>query len=329
MFRIIAIVGVALMTAAAVACANWVSEADLDATVEARVAEVLAEATTTATHTASHTPTATPTLTATPTPSPAPTSTPMPTNTPMPVDDHGDSRSDATSMDVDSKIVGDIETAGDVDYFSFRAAGGRKYFLETRLISHSDTALSLYTADGSSITSDDDGGDGGAERIEWDAVDSGVYFVEVRGFKSRTGTYSLTILEADVADLVWRYQTGNSVLGLYSSPAVSDGVVYVGSNDGAAYALDEETGDLLWRYQTEDQVLSDPAVSDGVVYVGANDYVSKGTVYALDTETGDLLWRYQTGDEIWSSAAVSDGVVYIGADDGVVYALDADTGDKV
>ena len=30
-------------------------------------------------------------------------------------------------------------------------------------------------------------------------------------------------------------------------------------------------GGLLWRYQTEDDVISSPAVVDGVVYVGSAD----------------------------------------------------------
>ena len=50
---------------------------------------------------------------------------------------------------------------------------------------------------------------------------------------------------------------------------MSDGVVYVGSVDHHVYALDAETGELLWRYETGAGVFSSPAVSDGVVYVGS------------------------------------------------------------
>lgn len=41
---------------------------------------------------------------------------------------------------------------------------------------------------------------------------------------------------------LWSYKTGNSV---ESTPAVANGGVYVGSNDGCIYALDADTGEQL------------------------------------------------------------------------------------
>ena len=120
--------------------------------------------------------------------------------------------------------------------------------------------------------------------------------------------------------LLWSYETSDDV---FSSPAVSGGVVYVGSRDAYLYALDASTGDLLWRYETGGSVVSSPAVSGGVVYVGSTD----NRLYALDASTGDLLWRYETGGSVVSSPAVSGGVVYVGSTDNRLYALDASTGD--
>ena len=37
---------------------------------------------------------------------------------------------------------------------------------------------------------------------------------------------------------------------MWSSPAVVDGVVYVGSYDFYVYALDAGSGKLRWRYET-------------------------------------------------------------------------------
>lgn len=45
-------------------------------------------------------------------------------------------------------------------------------------------------------------------------------------------------------------------------------------------------------------------------------------------ENPQLLWTFQAGDMIESTAAVVDGTVYIGALDGVLYAIDAQTGKK-
>ncbi len=50
-----------------------------------------------------------------------------------------------------------------------------------------------------------------------------------------------------------------------------------------------------------------------------------------DTQLPDnpqLLWTFQAGDIIESTAAVVDGTVYVGALDGLLYAIDAQTGEK-
>ena len=43
--------------------------------------------------------------------------------------------------------------------------------------------------------------------------------------------------------LKWSYGTDGSVA---SSPAVANGVVYVGADDGNLYALNAHTGEILW-----------------------------------------------------------------------------------
>ena len=67
----------------------------------------------------------------------------------------------------------------------------------------------------------------------------------------------------------WSYLTGGIV---DSSPAVADGVVYVGSQDHTLYALDARTGKRLWSYATGSSIVSSPTVADGAVYVGSNDH---------------------------------------------------------
>jgi hypothetical protein len=62
-----------------------------------------------------------------------------------------------------------------------------------------------------------------------------------------------------------------------SSPAVADGKVYVGSEDGCVYCLNASTGEKIWSYTTGGNVNSSPAVADGKVYVGSYDY----NVYAF------------------------------------------------
>jgi eukaryotic-like serine/threonine-protein kinase len=117
-----------------------------------------------------------------------------------------------------------------------------------------------------------------------------------------------------------------------SSPAISNGVVYVGSGDGNVYALDASTGALKWAFPTGDVVHASPAVSDGLVFIGSWDTY----FYALDAATGSEKWKFKTGEDlvihnqtgIQASAAVADGVVYFGCRDAKLYALDARTGIK-
>jgi outer membrane protein assembly factor BamB len=117
---------------------------------------------------------------------------------------------------------------------------------------------------------------------------------------------------------LWAYTTGG---GVYSSPAVADGIVYVGG-DYKVYALDAATGHVRWAHTTGGAVKSSPAVAAGIVYVGSADH----KVYALDAATGHVRWTYTTGNHVDSSPAVAAGTVYVGSDDHKVYALDAATG---
>ena len=68
--------------------------------------------------------------------------------------------------------------------------------------------------------------------------------------------------------LKWSYTTGFYV---ESSPAVANGVVYVGSDDDNVYALNARTGAKLWSYATGSAVDSSPAVASGMIYVGSGD----------------------------------------------------------
>ncbi len=106
-------------------------------------------------------------------------------------DDHGNSASQSTVLT--GAANGDIETAGDVDWFQFTAQEGFQYTIETALGTLPDSTLTLYDSNGvSALRFDDDGGEGRASKLEWTAIRSGTFYVELRGFSnSHTGTYSV------------------------------------------------------------------------------------------------------------------------------------------
>jgi outer membrane protein assembly factor BamB len=82
-------------------------------------------------------------------------------------------------------------------------------------------------------------------------------------------THALYALDARTGTKLWSFATGNSMIE--SSPAVANGVVYVGSVDHSLYALDARTGTKLWSFATGYYIESSPAVANGVVYVGSED----------------------------------------------------------
>ena len=137
-------------------------------------------------------------------------------------------------------------------------------------------------------------------------------------------------------DVLWKYNMRYG--GDWSSPVVSDGIVYAGGSDGYVYALDARTGSIRRKYQTDSQ--TSVAVSNGVIYASSYGYVytydeesnqikvlgtlSHGYVYAINANTGSLNWEYKTDGYI-GSPTISGEIVYIPGY--YVYALDANTGD--
>ena len=120
-------------------------------------------------------------------PEPEPPQPPKPPVT----DDHGDSRNQATPVSTTSSTAGDLELAGDVDYF--RIGVGQAGHLVVASSGDTDTTGSLERDDGTVLASNDDGGDGGNFRIASD-VAAGDHYVAVRGFNgTRTGEYSLAV----------------------------------------------------------------------------------------------------------------------------------------
>ena len=122
-------------------------------------------------------------------------------------------------------------------------------------------------------------------------------------------------------DILWTYDTGSDVR---SSPAIVNGILYIGDTDGTLYANDAYTGENIWTFQADGPIYSSPAVEDEIVYFLS----ASGTFYALDAGTGTVSWSVSIGGGPWdwSSPAVHNGKVFIGASSGIIYCFDATTG---
>lgn len=125
-----------------------------------------------------------------------------------------------------------------------------------------------------------------------------------------------------------------------ATPAVSDGVLYLGLQQGAWFlAIEAKNGNLLWktRLDTVDpyaKVTASATVADGMVFAGvASDQegvaggeprTAHGSVVALEASSGKLLWKTNmtpggyTGGPVWGSGPVVDtsrGLVYVATGD--------------
>ena len=126
---------------------------------------------------------------------------------------------------------------------------------------------------------------------------------------------------------------GQPNASLYSTPTVVNGVVYIGSNTGMFYALDEDTGAMIWQQllgfttpktcgsghgvTSTATMANDPVSGAPTLYVGGGD----GYFYALNPTNGDILYRQFVTDVgsgnqnlgfIWGSPTVLNGRVYLG-----------------
>jgi outer membrane protein assembly factor BamB len=129
--------------------------------------------------------------------------------------------------------------------------------------------------------------------------------------------YAIYIINGSIN---WKYATDGWI---ESSPAISQGIVFAGSNDHNIYALDAGNKNLIWKYPTGGSITSSPAVINGIVFTGAND----NHVYAIYSNSGELKWRTRTNDIVKSSPAVFQNIVYIGSNDNMIYAINMDNGD--
>jgi len=138
-------------------------------------------------------------------------------------------------------------------------------------------------------------------------------------------------LDASSGQLLWTRITGGPVR---LAPTISDGRVYVGSDDGYAYCLDAASGAERWKFHAapEDRrvlghgrmislwpLRTGILVDKGVAYFGAGIFPAEGVfLYALDALTGRLLWKNDSCGEAPQSRVSPQG--YLLASETTLYA---------
>ncbi len=169
-------------------------------------------------------------------------------------------------------------------------------------------------------------------------------------FGSRSGDIVAVNINDKVKEWAVPLETGSKPIGflgcssapvvaaIYTSPAVSDNLIYVGGyidkNNGRLYAF-AAGKDKPREYPSDQETIKGPivggiAVTEDKVFFGSSD----GYIYAIPTagsfeawaEEWKTLWKFRTGDKVWSTPVVNENTVYVGSFDHYLYALDTESG---
>lgn len=119
--------------------------------------------------------------------------------------------------------------------------------------------------------------------------------------------------------------------GVWGTPVLGDGVVYVLTNKGNIVAVDQATGKELWYHHVGPSPRVGMSTSlASPVLVGTDLLVPayEGLLHRFDVSNPrqpELVWSFRVGSTLEATPAVWNGVIYLFSRDGYLYAIgDAD-----
>ena len=105
--------------------------------------------------------------------------------------------------------------------------------------------------------------------------------------------------------LVWSYAVGRHCC---STPAIHDGLVYVGDCDGDVHCVDARTGRPHWVHDAGRSIWASTLVADGKVYIGTRN----GDFWVLAAgKEKRVLSSIELDAPIHSSAVAANGTLYL------------------
>ncbi len=107
---------------------------------------------------------------------------------------------------------------------------------------------------------------------------------------------SIYILDIHTGALKHRVETDE---GIYASPLVYDGYLYIGSLDKHLYCVNLDTGKVEWVFATNGRIFATPIIADGELLIGSND----ARLSVLDPKTGKEKGSFQAIERIVNAPA--------------------------
>lgn len=147
-------------------------------------------------------------------------------------------------------------------------------------------------------------------------------------------TYSDVVIAADDEGHVRAYKKEDGALdwevdlgddaSVRAAPILAGGLLVIADDGGRIAGLKPEDGSLVWSTSVDAPVLSTSSSDGENLFVST----SRGRLVKLSIGDGTELWTFALASEdpYFASPAVADGQVVFGASDGMVRALDAETG---
>ena len=117
---------------------------------------------------------------------------------------------------------------------------------------------------------------------------------------------NLWALDVETGEVEWQYNCG----GIWSRPAVADGVVYIATLGANISAVSARTGEEKWSVHTQaGPFWASPVLSGRSLFIGSIDKNLK-RLYVMDVENGHWRWIAEAGGPSEPTVCVCGGVVY-------------------
>jgi len=108
-------------------------------------------------------------------------------------------------------------------------------------------------------------------------------------------------------------------------PVIRGDNVYTANASGTVQAVNKNTGQIVWSKQLSQGVVSGPTVAEGYVAVGT----SRSSVILLRQSDGTEVQQLKVSGDALSKPSITNHKVIVKTIDGIVYAFDLKTGEKL